>query len=148
MLNVLNEQDIDREIDNRFAAMLMDMPKAHAWVRSRTKDYLLNLAGSERDEIFVVYDEGSVPPLVLPPDFVLPSWAEEMMREKQPVYVFDYWNFKPGHCSVWRMMQRIPLWFRSQPPPKIDFDSLSFDEAAERAKHWESEVLGDENGVG
>ena len=36
-IKVLNEEHIDRELNNRFGSRLMDMPEAHTWFAGKTE---------------------------------------------------------------------------------------------------------------
>ena len=126
-------------LNDRFGSRLMDMPEAHTWFAEGAKNYLLNLNGAEKEALFKIYDPDAIPPLVLPPDFVLPPWAYKAIGEGKPVYVFDFWEFKPGRCVIWKTLNRLSLWFRSVPPPLINHASLSFDDAVLKANGWADE---------
>lgn len=64
--------------------------------------------------------------------FVMPTWANEALREGKQLWLFD--SVQVRRRKVWKTIERILEWFNSQPAPAdLDYAGLSFEEAARRA---------------
>ena len=136
-LQLINLDDLEREFCNR-AAHLMT-PPAKQWLVTVPKDYLLNVNGdldeTDMRENFAQYNrEWKRLYLDGVPD-VLPEWVETAVQQGSPVFVFDAVETR-RHAFWERKIQHIVNWFNSKPTPKIDWNTLTFEDALRRANDW------------
>ena len=139
-LQVLNIGDLERELRKRAAHLYS--PEAKDWLRTIPKNYLLNVDGrldeTDKQENFTQYHRRwKRLPLDGVPE-VLPDWVEQALQRGEQVFVYD--PVQPTRRAFWsRKIQWIVNWFNSKPPPEIDWNTLSFETALERADAWYQE---------
>lgn len=133
-LKVLNLGDLERELSKRAAHLFS--PQAQEWLKTVPRDYLLNVDGrldeTDRQENFAQYHrEWERHALDGVPE-VLPEWVEQALQRGETVFVYD--PVQPMRRAFWKnKIQRIVNWLNASPSPDLDWSSLSFETALEKA---------------
>jgi len=132
-LKVLNLGDLERELSKRAAHL--NSPEAKEWLVTIPKNYLLNVDGRldemDRQENFAQYHRQWKRHALDGVPEVLPEWVEQALQRGETVFVYD--PVQPMRRAFWTKIQRIVNWFNSSRSPDLDWSSLSFATALERA---------------
>jgi hypothetical protein len=141
-LNVLNLDDIKRQL--RRAAAHSRHPQVKQWLNSVALRYIINLEGENAEKEYQEYTTKRPRKGIhtdLPEPDKLPDWAQRNLQAKTKMHFFNPAN--PRQRSLWQTVDQIVDWFNTMPPtdPRVvRADRTGFDQAAQMAKEWRSEV--------
>jgi hypothetical protein len=141
-LNVLNLQEIERELKN-FATRSIH-PQVKRWIMSVAKNYIINLEGDEMESEYEIYTPKRPKKGIhtdMPEPETLPPWAQNAVKSKSAVHFFN--PAQPRRRAFWQHLETIVDWFnnwQADDPSLNRIDRISFNSARAQALEWREEV--------
>lgn len=141
-LNVLNLEDIKRQL--RRAGAHSRHPQVKAWLDNVALRYIVNLEGDAGTQEYSEYSTKRPKKGIhtdMPDQTALPDWAQKNLANKTKMHFFD--PAVPRKRSLWQTVDQIVDWFNTLPPtdPRVvRADRTGFEQAAQMAQQWRSEV--------
>lgn len=134
-MNVLNIQDIEREIGN--VARRSRFPEVKAWLLTTARNYVINLDADKAAQEFSLLNAGTA--------VELPEWAQKDIQANRAVHVFN--SMQPRRRPLWKTMETVVDWFNStwdEDNPELKrLNRKSYESAAETALKWQAEIQAD-----
>lgn len=135
-LNVLNVQDIERQLRNIGARSVHAQVKR--WLLTVARNYILNMeAGSAATEFEPVTGRGPRKGQRSDIPSQLPDWVNRDLSQKRTVHFFQ--KAQPRRRQLWKDIELVVDWFNTldKADPVLNrIDRISFDQAKEQANRW------------